>query len=251
MNAKLRAIAGYIAAAVIIFVGWALVAWLVNSPALPLPWEAISQFFITLPQLIPHILISLWRVLAAMALGTAIGLPLGLYVGRSARADALAAPLLYLLYPIPKVVFLPILMVLMGLGNAPKIVLIAVVVSFQMMVTARGAAQAIAPQSVTSVRSLGATPLQIARHVVLPAALPDIFTALRISIGTAIAVLFLSESIAGSTGIGYYIMNAWSRLDYVAMFAGIIAMAAMGVGLYEILNVIEHRLIRWKHQAKR
>ncbi|MCL2492178.1 MAG: ABC transporter permease [Coriobacteriia bacterium] len=251
MRSNLRIIIGYIVAFALIVVFWALASWLIKSPALPLPWDAIEQFFVTLPDTFSHILISLWRVIAAMVLGTVLGLPLGLYIGRSERADVLAAPLLYLLYPIPKVVFLPILMVLLGLGNAPKIILIAVVVFFQMLVTARGAAQAIAPESITSVRSLGASPLQIARHVVLPSSLPDIFTALRISIGTAIAVLFLSESIAGSTGIGYYIMNAWSRLDYVAMFAGIIAMGAMGVGLYEILNIIEYRVIRWKHITKR
>ncbi|MCL2819092.1 MAG: ABC transporter permease [Actinomycetia bacterium] len=248
LRLNLRTIAGYLLALVIIIAVWALLAWIISSPALPLPWEAIEQFFITLPQMLPHILISLWRVIAAMLLGTALGLPLGLFIGRSARADRLAAPLLYILYPIPKVVFLPVLMVLMGLGNAPKIVLIATVVFFQMLVTARGAAHAIAPESITSVRSLGATPIQIAQHVIVPSALPDIFTALRICIGTAIAVLFLAESIAGSTGIGYYIMNAWSRLDYVAMFAGIIAMGAMGVGLYEILNIIEHRAVRWKKQ---
>jgi len=246
MRNTVRAIIGYCIALLLIVIGWAVVSWLVDSPALPLPWDAIGQFFTTLPQMTPHIAISLWRVVAAMVTGTMFGLPLGLLIGRSERLERIAAPLLYLLYPIPKVVFLPILMVLMGLGNAPKIVLIATVIFFQTLVTARGAAHAIAPESVTSVRSLGASPLQIARHVVVPSSLPDVFTALRISIGTAIAVLFLSETIAGSSGIGYYLMNAWSRLDYVAMFAGIIAMAAMGVGLYELINLIEHRMIRWK-----
>jgi NitT/TauT family transport system permease protein len=251
MREFIRTLIGYLCAFALIVMVWALLSWLVASSALPLPWEAIEQFFITLPTMLPHILISLIRVVVAMALGTLLGVPLGLFIGRSERAERIAAPLIYLLYPIPKVVFLPILMVLMGLGNAPKILLIATVVFFQTLVTARGAAQSIASQSITSVRSLGASPFQIAQHVVLPSALPDIFTALRICIGTAIAVLFLSETIAGSSGIGFYIMNAWSRLDYVAMFAGIIAMAAMGVSLYELLNLIEHRMVRWKKHIQR
>jgi NitT/TauT family transport system permease protein len=181
-----------------------------------------------------------------MSIGTAAGLVLGLFIGRSSRADAIASPLIYLLYPIPKVVFLPVLMILLGLGDAPKIVLIAIVIFFQTLVTARGAAKAIAPECLTSVRSLGATPAQIAWHVVLPSSLPDVFTALRINTGTAIAVLFFTESIAGTTGIGYYIVNAWGRIDYPAMFAGIIAMAIMGVALYELINLVEQNLLRWK-----
>ena len=93
--------------------------------------------------------------------------------------------------------FLPVLLVLLGLGNAPKIALIAIIVFFQILVTARDAAKAVPEASVLSVRSLGASRLDIYRHVVVPAALPDIFTALRIGTGTAIAVLFLAESIAG------------------------------------------------------
>jgi len=251
MRKYLRTIAGYIGAFAIIIGAWALSSWLIDSPALPLPWAAIEQFFVSLPAMVPQILISLWRIVVAMVIGTLLGLPLGLYIGRSVRADALMAPLLYLIYPIPKVVFLPVLMVLLGIGDAPKILLIGIVIFFQMMITARDAAKAIPPESVTSVRSLGATPLQIATHVVLPSALPEVFTALRINTGTAIAVLFLTETIAGSTGIGFYIMNAWSRLDYVSMFAGIIAMAAMGVIMYEILNIIELRMVRWKAQKDR
>jgi len=250
MRRWLSILAWYTAAIAVIIAGWALLSWVLDSSALPYPWEAFEQFFISFPEMLPQLLISLWRIVAAVVIGTVLGLPLGLYVGRSSRADKLAGPLLYLLYPLPKVVFLPVIMVLMGLGDTPKIFLLGIVMFFQTMVTARGAAQAIAPESIISARSLGASPLQVAYHVVLPSALPEVFTATRINIGTAIAVLFLSESIAGSTGIGYYIINAWSRLDYISMFAGIIAMAAMGVALYEILNFVEYRMIRWNTSAK-
>ena len=78
-----------------------------------------------------------------------------------------------------------------------------------------------------------------------PASLPEVFTALRIGSGTAIAVLFLAESIAGSSGLGWYIVDAWGRIDYPAMFAGIIAMGLLGVVLYEALDAVE----RWATQV--
>ncbi|MBI5232065.1 MAG: ABC transporter permease subunit, partial [Coriobacteriales bacterium] len=116
----------------------------------------------------------------------------------------------------------------------------------QLLVTARDAARAIPEASVLSVRSLGAGRAAVFRHVVFPAALPDVFTALRIGTGTASAVLFLAESFAGSSGLGYYIVDAWGRIDYPAMFAGIIAMALLGVVFYEALDVVDRRTTRWR-----
>lgn len=241
-----RKVLGYVGAMIVLLLLWELLAWLVGSPAFPLPTAAIPQFFSQLGDLIPQAGISFTRVVVALFIGMALALPLGLWMGRSRNADTWLAPLLYLLYPIPKVVFLPVLLVLLGLGNAPKIVLIALVIFFQTLVTARDAARAIPEAALMSVRSLGATRSDLVREVILPATVPDVFTALRVNTGTAIAILFLAESIAGTSGLGYYIMNAWGMIDYPKMFAGIIAMGLMGVIIYEGLTLVEMRLTRWK-----
>lgn len=241
---------GYAGAVVVFVAGWALLAWAVGSPALPGPFVAIREFFRQLSALAPQFGISAYRVLAAIAIGGVLAVPLGLALGRSPRADALAAPLIFLTYPIPKVVLLPVLFVLLGLGNASKIALIALIVFFQLLVTARDASRAIPEASVLSLRSLGASSGQIFRHVVVPAAMPEVFTALRIGTGTAIAVLFLAESFAGSSGLGYYIVDAWGRIAYPDMFAGIIAMALLGVVLYEVLDAVERRVTRWRSAGR-
>ena len=250
MSALTRKVLGYVGATVALLAAWWLLAFVVNSPALPGPGVAFATFFAEWPIIWPHIIVSATRVLAAMAIGTALAVPLGLMLGRSPRADAVAAPIIFLTYPIPKVVFLPVLLVLFGLGNLPKVALIAIIVFFQILVTARDAAKAVPEGSVLSVRSLGATRFDIYRHVIVPASLPDIFTALRIGTGTAIAVLFLAETIAGTDGIGYYIGDSWGRIDYPAMFAGIIGMALLGVVLYEALDALEVSLTRWRRTAK-
>ncbi|MBW6469028.1 MAG: ABC transporter permease [Anaerosomatales bacterium] len=241
-----RKVVGYLGAVAAILVFWQLGALALDSRALPGPVPALAAFFSAFgSELAPHLAVSTWRVVAATALGTVLAVPLGLVLGRSPRADAVAAPLIFLTYPIPKVVFLPVLLVILGLGDASKIVLITLIVFFQLLVTARDAARAIPAGSVLSVRSLGAGRLDVFRHVVVPASLPDIFTALRIGTGTAVAVLFLAESIGGTTGLGYYIVDAWGRLAYDAMFAGILGMALLGVVIYELLEIAEARLCRW------
>jgi len=241
---------GYVGAIFVLLVGWELLALAIDSPALPPPTSALPAFVELFGEILPHILISAWRVLAALVIGSAMAVPLGLMLGRSPRVDAVAAPIVFLSYPVPKVVFLPVLMVLLGLGSVSKIALITLIIFFQILVTARDAARAIPAGSVLSVRSLGAGTAQVFRHVVFPAALPEIFTALRIGSGTAIAVLFLTESVAGTSGLGYYIVDAWGRIDYNAMFAGIIGMAILGVVLYELLELLEARACRWTRVGK-
>ncbi|MCE5203954.1 MAG: ABC transporter permease subunit [Coriobacteriales bacterium] len=246
-----RKVGGYAAATAMLLAVWELGSLVVGSPALPGPVPAIRDFVTAfVSDMLPHLGVSAWRVVASMVLGAALAAPLGLAVGRAPRVDAVAGPLLFLTYPIPKVVFLPVLLVLLGIGDAPKIALITMIVFFQILVTARDAARGIPTSAVLSVRSLGATRWQVYRHVVVPAALPDIFTALRISTGTAIAVLFFSETIAGTDGLGWYIIDAWTRIAYSEMFAGIIAMALLGVALYEALDLAEARVCRWTRAGR-
>lgn len=247
----MRRLLGYVAASVVLVLGWAALAAAVNSPALPGPISALTEFATSFAEHIAaNLLVSAWRVVIAMVIGTVLGVPLGLWLGRSPRADAVFAPLVFLSYPVPKVVFLPVIFVLLGLGDLSKIALITIIVFFQILVTSRDAARAIPAASVLSVRSLGASRAQVFRHVVLPAALPEIFTALRIGTGTAVAVLFLAESIAGNNGLGYYIVDSWARIDYNAMFAGILGMALLGVLLYEALELAEARLCRWTRAVR-
>ena len=242
----MRKLIGYALAIAFILGGWQITAMLVNSPALPQVLPAFQQFVRFFPELAPAFFVSLYRVVAAMLIGTVLAIPLGLVCGRSPRVDAVLAPILYFLYPLPKVVLLPVLIVLLGLADAPKIVLIAITIFFQVLVTVRDAAKSVPEDSIASVRSLGASRLDIYRHVIVPATLPELFTALRISSGTAVAILFFAESIAGSTGLGYFIVDAWALLAYPKMFAGIIAMAILGVILYEVFELAEKRLTRWK-----
>lgn len=239
-------IAGYVFAIIFILAGWEATALLVDNAALPGPFEAIPMVVQFFDEIWPAFCVSLYRVVAAMLIGTVLAIPLGLVCGRSPRVDAVFAPVLYFLYPLPKVVLLPVLIVLLGLADAPKIVLIALTVFFQVLVTVRDAAKGVPEESVVSMRSLGAGRFDVYRHVIIPATLPDLFTALRISSGTAVAILFFAESIAGSTGLGYFIVDAWALLAYPKMFAGIIAMAVLGVILYEIFDIAERRLTRWR-----
>jgi ABC-type nitrate/sulfonate/bicarbonate transport system permease component len=250
VNAPTRRVLGYLGATVVLLLGWEAAAVLVGSPALPPPAESLTQLATQAPVLLPHFGASAFRVVSSILLGLVLGAPLGLVLGRSPRADAVFDPIISLTYPIPKVVLLPVLFVVLGIYDASKIALITLIVFFQILVTARDAARSVPAASMLSVRSLGASPWQTFVHVVVPASMPEIFTALRIATGTAVAVLFFSETFAGSTGLGYYVFDAWGRIAYAEMFAGIIAMALLGVLLYEATEVSEAIVCRWRRAGR-
>lgn len=242
----MRKALGYVWGTLLVIALWWLLAALLQSPALPTPARTLPMLLACLDDIVPAFLTSLWRIVASMAIGTLLGVPFGLWVGRSPAADRVFGPVLYVLYPVPKIVFLPVLFILFGLGGRAKIVLIAIAVFFQMAVTMRDAAKNVPAGAVLSLRSLGAGRRAVLLEAVLPASLPELFTALRITCGTAVAVLFIAESMAGSTGLGYYIMHAWSLLEYEQMFAGIVAMAVLGVILYELFEAAEYLTTKWR-----
>jgi NitT/TauT family transport system permease protein len=143
-------------------------------------------------------------------------------------------------------VFLPIVLLLLGIGNLSKIFVISLVLFFQMLVVVRDEAANLRPELVASVRSLGAGRRALFRYVYMPACLPAVLTSLRVSIGTAIAVLFFAESFATTSGLGYYIIvETWGRLDYAEMYAGVVAMSILGLALYFTVDRLQQHMCPW------
>jgi len=236
-------------AILVILAVWQAAAMLIRQPILPSPLVVILVFFQELVNgsMIPHVLASLWRVLISTLLAIATAAPLGLILGQSQRFNSLFSPVIYILYPIPKVVFVPIILLLFGIGDFPKIVIIFIILFFQILVLVRDQAAAIRPELIQSVRSLGAGRRALFRFVYIPASVPAILTALRQSVGTAVAVLYIAELFATQKGLGYYIYyNGSTLFDYASMYAGIIALSLMGLILYFSVDWLERRLCPWQ-----
>ncbi|MFP4015534.1 MAG: ABC transporter permease [Halanaerobiales bacterium] len=229
---------------------WWLVALVVDNPVLPVPGDVFVTFYKLSSRLGVHIMASFYRIITGVGISLLIGIPLGLLIGRIKKVDKFAAPLIYLAYPVPKIAFLPLVLLFLGLGDVSKIFLISLIVFFQILVHARDAAREINDELILSVKSLGATDLQLFWKVVFPASLPRIFTAVRISTGTAIAVLFFTETFATFTGLGYFIMDAWTRVNYREMFAGITALSLLGLFLFLFVDIVERLACPWLYLEK-
>jgi NitT/TauT family transport system permease protein len=234
-----------------LFVLWQLASWLVNSPILPGPVVVGRAFIEELGgDLAGHFLASLWRVLASIILAVLLAAPAGIALGQSKRLNRLFAPAIYMLYPIPKVVLVPIVLLLFGIGDFPKIFIIFMILFFQILVLVRDSAANIEPKTLLSVRSLGAGRRALYRYVYFPASLTAILTALRQSVGTAVAVLYIAELFATERGLGYYIsLNGSTLFNYPAMYAGVVAMSILGLGLYFSVDRLERRVCPWRFVA--
>lgn len=226
---------------------WLALSAVIGARLLPWPWQVGAAFIANLwPALVVHTLASLLRALAAIVLAVAAAAPLGILMGTTGWLDRAFAPLTYLLYPVPKVALLPLILVILGLGEGSKLVLLFLILFFQVLVASRDAVRGIERQYVFSLQSLAPTPWQRFRYLYVPYALPGIIGAVRVSVGTALAVLFFSENYGTHYGIGYYIMDRWMRFMYPDMFAGIVALALLGLGLFRALDWLERVACPWR-----
>ncbi len=230
-----------------LLIAWQLLAMALRTEILPGPWTVLQALVRETPRRLGrHFLVSGWRVVASILLSMLLAVPAGLVLGQSRKLDRIFSPAVYIVYPIPKIVFLPVILLFMGIGELSKIFMIFLILFFQILVVVRDQASALRPELIYSVRSLGAGRRALFRFVYLPATIPAALTALRVSVGTAIAVLFFAESFATTSGLGYYIMvESWGRLAYPEMYAGVVAMSVLGLLLYFIVDRLECRLAPW------
>lgn len=235
-------------ASLALLLAWQLLSWLLRADVLPGPWPVAQAFVaaVAAPQgLAWHFLVSLWRVGISIIISMALAVPAGLVMGQSRVLNRIFSPFVYIVYPIPKIVLLPVVLLLFGIGDTGKVFLIVLILFFQIVVVVRDQASALRPELIYSVRSLGAGRRALFRFVYLPATVPAALTALRVSVGIAVAVLFFAESFATSSGLGYYIMASWGRLAYPQMYAGVIALSLLGLLFYFVIDFAERRLAPW------
>lgn len=232
---------------VMVNVLWYIMAVIVDLHVLPTPIDV----YLNLGKLYDnrlhiHVLASLYRVMSGVGISLVFGVSIGLLMAYSKTWNRILNPLVYFTYPIPKTALLPVVMLLFGLADASKIILIVLIVVFQVIIAVRDAVLNISPETYDPIRSLGASRLQIFRHITLPAIMPELLTNLRLSIGTALSILFFAEGYGTQLGIGYYILDAWTRIDYLGMYAGIIAISLFGFILFVLIDILEEALCKWK-----
>ncbi len=230
---------------VIVNIIWYIAALLLNTNVLPDPLEIYRNLDKLPGELGVHILSSLKRVGGALLIALVIGVPIGIFMGRSKLLNKLLDPMIYFLYPIPKTALLPVAMLLLGLGDSSKIFLMILTMIFQIILAVRDASKNINLAFYDIAVSSNLPKAYVFKNITLPAIIPELFTAIRISTGTAIAILFVVEAYGTRTGIGYYILDAWSRISYIEMYGGIVVVSLVGALLFLLIDILEKLISPW------
>jgi NitT/TauT family transport system permease protein len=198
-----------------------------------------------LSTMIEHVGQSLWRLFFALLISIVLGLTFGLLMARSIRFGKLLNPLMYFLYPIPKMAFLPVVMLTFGLGNPTTIAMIVLIIVFQIMVNVRDGINSIPVENYHILLVLGARRWQLFKDVTFPAALSQILSSTRVALGTATAILFITETHGTRHGMGFYIMDAFNRINYVDMYAGIVILSIVSFILFLLVDTLDAILLKW------
>ncbi len=238
----------------LLFGGWWAVSHAGIVPALFLPTpEAVAAQAVHVwtegfvdATLAQHVWASLWRVLLAVAVAVLAAVPAGIALGLSPVARGVLEPVIEFYRPIPPLAYLPLIVIWFGIGELSKVLLIALAVFAPVVIATAAGVRSVDPERVNAARSLGATRGQVVRLVVLPSALPDILTGIRIGLGAGWSTLVAAELVAATRGLGFMVQSAAQFLVTDVVVLGILVIAAVAFALEILVRTAQRLLVPWQ-----
>jgi ABC-type nitrate/sulfonate/bicarbonate transport system permease component len=236
---------------VLLLVLWEIAA--ANEIFPPMSFPRISSIMSTWWQLaisgelVGEVLPSLWRMFAGYFIGVVIGVLLGLLMGYIQFFYNLLEPITEVLRPIPSPAYLPIVILFLGIDDEMKIFMVAFASVFPVLLNTYSGVRSVDPIQLQTARTFGVSGRKLLMQVVLPASSPYIFTGMRISLAVALIVMVISEMVAASNGIGYFILSAQRGFKIRDMFAGVLTLAVLGYILNRLFLLIENHVLAWHY----
>jgi ABC-type nitrate/sulfonate/bicarbonate transport system permease component len=221
---------------------------LVNPLFLPTPVEigrALYQLAVS-GALWQHVSVSLLRIGAGWALGTASGIVVGFAIGLSRIARSIGITFVSALFPIPKIAVLPLLILWLGIGEEPKIATIALGVFFSTTISAYSGVDAVPRNLIRMAQSFDVPFATIVRRVIWPGALPSILSGFRITAAVALMLVVSAEMIGAESGIGTFVLQAGNLMQTDQLMAGIVVLSLFGLAVGKLISMLEARLLHWR-----
>ena len=244
--------------AVLLAVWWAVAALQLISPLFLLPPGQVLQKLITIagPQgfmdatLWQHLAASLTRIVIALLAAVLIGVPVGIAMGLNSTVRGILDPLIELYRPVPPLAYLPLMVIWFGIGETSKILLIYLAIFAPVAMSALAGVKSAQQVRIRAARSLGASRAQVLWLVILPGALPEILTGLRIGLGVGWSTLVAAELIAATRGLGFMVQSAGEFLATDVVLAGIAVIAIIAFLLELGLRALQRRLTPWHGEVQ-
>jgi NitT/TauT family transport system permease protein len=226
---------------------WQIAALILSTDSFPTALEALRAIPSILgdKESLINILASIRRMAIGFGVAIVVSIPLGLMMGRSRAVASFFNPLLMVTYPVPKAALMPIIMLWLGVGELAKILVIFLGVSLPVIYHSFQGAKAVEEKMLWSGAAMGLSAMQRMIRIVLPASLPEILTGCRTGLVLALITMVTSEMIARQSGAGNILFNSLDMGQYDTVYAMIIIIGAMGIGLDAAFEKLRSRLVRW------
>ena len=231
---------------------WAVTtAGLIEPLFLPSPqavlqraWRLLGEGYMG-ASLWQHLAASLGRIGVALLFAVATAVPLGIAIGRNRVVRGLFDPLIEFYRPIPPLAYLPLIVIWCGIGELSKVLLIYLAIFAPIVIATATGVRTVDPARLRAAQSLGASQAQLIRHVILPSALPDILTGIRIGLGVGWSTLVAAELIAATHGLGFMVQSAAQFLVTDVVIVGILVIALIAFALELGLRALQRKLVPW------
>ena len=240
----------------VVLIAALLVLWELSSAkgwVSSLSWPRMTAIISTLwglffsGELLSELWPSLWRMFVGYFIGVSLGVLVGLMMGASRLVYYLLEPLTEILRPIPSPAYVPIAILFLGIDDEMKIFMIAFATFFPVLLNTYSGVRSVDPVQLQTARTFGVRGRKLLWQIVLPSASPYIFTGMRVSLAIALIVMVISEMVAASNGIGYFVLAAQRGFKIREMFAGVVTLAVIGYALNRVFLAIENRVLAWHH----
>lgn len=247
MKGFFRTSAQFLTASFFIILIWQIISMTGAGSFLPPPFDVIKRVIEIFPSvLLRHTAASLTRTILPVLLASIIAYPAGVVSGLSRKGDFFISPLSYLLYPVPKIALLPLFLLLFGLGEISRVLIVFSVIFFQVLLSVRDSVKGIEKEYFTSISILGGRFFHAFRYVIWPHTLPRFISSVRISAATSLSVLFFAETFGTDRGLGFFIMDSWIRVAYKDMASGILCISLLGLAVFYSLDAAEKFFCAWR-----
>ncbi len=222
--------------------GWA------STDLLPAPSDVMAHWWRLMRSgdLLPHVGASLFRESVGLALAIVVGMAIGLSMAVSKRVERVLQPFITLLYPLPKSALIPVIIIWFGLGHGAQIAVIFLGCLLPVVLSSFNGARGVDTIMVWSARSLGASPRQSIRDVVVRAALPEILAGIRVALALSFVLLVSAEMVGARQGMGYLISFLGEAGEYAGMFAAVFTVVAFGFVADRLYLMLVKRALRWR-----
>lgn len=229
-------------------------------------WELITQLKLVSPLFLPapsaivitgwemikdgeiytNLSASLYRILIGYVIGAGLGIIIGLILGFSKWFDAIGTPIIYSIYPIPKIALLPLFVLWLGIGELSKVTIIALGVFFPVVINTFSGVKSVDDMLIKAAVTFGSSRFNVIRKVILPGSLPMIFAGLKLAAGTSLLLLVSAEMIAAKSGIGSMVLHYGNLMITTKLMVGVLVLSILGLTFNRVLQWLENRLLPWK-----